>query len=58
MKQLKSSPVTARSRIYQGKTLDEITALKPFADFDDAWGNGFLSPEAFLTTLHAVMSKD
>lgn len=44
--------------IYQGKTLDEITALKPFADFDDAWGNGFLSPEAFLTTLHAVMSKD
>ncbi len=53
--------VTVRSRmqalIDQGKTLEEIIALKPNADFDELWGKSFLTPEAFLTTLHAVMVK-
>ena len=41
--------------IDQGKTIEEIIALKPNADFDASWGNGFLNPDAFLTTLHAAM---
>lgn len=44
--------------IDQGKTIEEIIALKPNADLDPSWGNGFLNPDAFLTTLHAVMAKD
>ncbi len=44
--------------IDQGKSIEEIITLKPNADFDDEWGQGFLNPEAFLTTLHAVMVND
>lgn len=54
--------LTVRDRmqtlIDQGKTIKEIIALKPNADLDKTWGNGFLNPDAFLTTLHAVMFKD
>ncbi|MFK5970489.1 MAG: MBL fold metallo-hydrolase [Candidatus Marithrix sp.] len=41
----------------QGKTIEEIIALKPNADLDNAWGNGFLNPEAFLKVLYSVMPK-
>ncbi len=51
--------VTVKDRMQklmnQGKTLEEIIALKPNADFDNAWGNGFLNPEAFLKVLYSVM---
>lgn len=52
---------TLRSRmqklIDEGKSIDEIIALKPFADYDDKLGNGFLNPEAFLRVLHGNMSR-
>ena len=41
----------------QGKTIEEIIALKPNADLDSTWGAGFLNPEAFLKVLHSVMPK-
>ena len=41
----------------QGKTLDEIIAMRPNADLDKTWGGGFLSPEAFLRVLHSAMPK-
>lgn len=51
--------VTVRDRmqklIDQGKTLDEIIALKPNADLDKTWGKGFLNPDAFLNVLYSVM---
>ncbi len=54
--------VTVRDRMQklmdQGKTIEEIIALKPNADFDASWGNDFLKPDAFLRTLHAAMSDD
>lgn len=38
-----------------GRTLEEIQALKPLADYDDALGGGFLKPDVFLGVLyHAV----
>ena len=53
--------ITVSSRmqvlIDQGQSIEEIIVLKPNADFDDEWGTGFLNPDAFLTTLHAVMAK-
>ena len=51
--------VTVRDRmqklIDQGKTLEEIIALKPNTDFDETWGKAFLNPEAFLKILHSAM---
>ncbi len=43
--------------INQGKSIEEIVALKPNVDFDDEWGQGFLNPDAFLTTLYAAMAN-
>ena len=44
--------VTVRNRILalikEGKTLDEIIALKPNADTDDELGKGFIKPEALI----------
>ena len=54
--------VTVRDRMQklmgQGKTIEEIIALKPNADFDETWGKAFLKPDAFLRILHAAMSED
>ena len=33
--------------ITQGKTEDEVVAAKPTAEFDAAWGQGFMNPENF-----------
>ena len=44
--------ITVRDRmqklIDEGKTLEQIIALKPNADLDKAWGEAFLNPEVFL----------
>ena len=37
-----------RALMQDGKTLDEIQATKPTADFDPAWGNGFLKPQPWV----------
>lgn len=54
--------VTVRGRMQklmeQGKTIEEIIALKPNADLDATWGKAFLKPDAFLRILHAAMSED
>ena len=53
--------VTVRDRMRklmgQGKSIEEIIALKPNADFDPTWGKSFLKPDAFLRILHAAMSE-
>lgn len=54
--------VTVRSRmqklIEQGKTLEEIIAMKPNVDLDETWGKGFLNPEAFLKILHSSVADN
>jgi len=51
--------VTVRDRmqslIDEGKTLEEIVAMKPNADLDESWGASFLNPEAFLGVLYSTM---
>ena len=53
--------VTLRSRmqalIDEGKSIEEIIALKPFAEYDAELGNNFLNPEAFLRVLHLNMTR-
>lgn len=41
--------------IKEGKSLEEILALKPFADYDKKLGGGFLPPEAFLKIFYSVV---
>ncbi len=37
--------------IKEGKSLEEVLALKPFADYDKKLGGGFLPPEAFFKNI-------
>jgi len=43
--------------IKEGKSLDEIKALKPNADYDDSYGSGFISAEEFLGILYDGLTK-
>lgn len=51
--------VAARDRvkklIAEGKTLDQIIAAKPMAEYDDRMGKGFINPERFLQTVYASL---
>jgi len=51
--------VTLKNRMQKlmddGKSMDQIIALKPTADFDKKWGGGFLKPDDFLKILNTVM---
>lgn len=38
--------------IAAGKSIDEIVALKPNADYDETWGRDFLKPDMFLRILY------
>ena len=40
-----------------GKTDDEIRAAKPAAEFDAAWGGGFISAERFVVMMLGVVAK-
>ena len=53
--------VTARGRmkklIAQKKTLEEIQAAKPLADFDSKWGQGGMKAETFLKAMDYTLRK-
>jgi cyclase len=42
-----------KKAIQDGKTLDQIIAMKPTAEFDAAWGHGFLKPEDFVGLVYS-----
>ncbi len=46
-----------RKAIQDGKTLDQTVAMKPTAEFDAAWGNGFLKPDAFVALVYSGLKK-
>ena len=41
--------------IKAGKTIDEIVAAKPSADFDAKWGGGFLKPDQWIKIAYSAM---
>lgn len=57
LKRYRNMLATIRDRIKkaigEGKTLDQVVASKPSADFDAVWGNGFFKPEAFVAATYA-----
>lgn len=44
--------------IKKGKTLEEVVAERPAADFDDTWGGGFMSPEQFLGIVYRDLAQE
>lgn len=53
--------VTIRDRIQQaieeGRTLDEVRAMEPTAEFDAEWGGGFVSSESFIETVYRSLNE-
>ena len=53
--------VAARDRVgdlmAEGRSLEEILEARPMADYDEAWGGGFIGPEAFLRLVHESLEK-
>ena len=45
------------SQVKQGKKMEEVVASKPTAQYDEAWGKGFLAPEKFVEMLYGNLKK-
>ena len=43
--------------IAKKRTLAQIIAAKPLANYDETWGKGFMKPDQFLTLVHASLTK-
>ena len=43
--------------IKQGKTKEQVIAAKPSAEWDAAWGTGFMKPDVFLGIVYESMKK-
>jgi hypothetical protein len=50
----------ARERISDaieaGKSLEQVLAEKPLAEFDAEWGSGFITPDGFLKIVYTSLS--
>ena len=46
-----------REQLRAKKTLEQVQASKPTAEFDAAWGKGFLNPDKFVEMLYKNMEK-
>ncbi len=53
--------ITVRDRIKkaisEGKSLEQVKASKPTAEFDEVWGKGFLNPDRFVEILYSDLSR-
>ena len=54
---LKDVSGRVRKLIDEGRTLEEVQALKPLADYDATLGKGFFKPENFLGLLYNGLKK-
>jgi len=52
---------TARDRVgalmEEGKSLEEIIADRPMAEYDEEWGAAYIDPERFLRLVHASLEQ-
>ncbi len=52
---------TVRTRMQKliddGKSIDEIVAMKPYADYDEALGGGFMKPERFMRIVYDSLTR-
>ena len=50
--------VRTLTAIAQGMTLEEFLASDPTAEFDAAWGQGFLTPEVFQKIVYSSVAQE
>ncbi|MBT7952304.1 MAG: MBL fold metallo-hydrolase [Gammaproteobacteria bacterium] len=43
--------------IDEGKSVDEIVAMKPYADYDEKLGGGFMKPERFMRIVYDSLTR-
>jgi glyoxylase-like metal-dependent hydrolase (beta-lactamase superfamily II) len=43
--------------VAQGKTLEQIIAAKPSAQWDAKWGKGYMGPDAFVGVVHRSLTQ-
>lgn len=43
--------------VAQGKTLDQVIAAKPTAQWDGTWGKGFMKPDVFVSFVYRSLSE-
>ena len=43
--------------IDEGKTLEEVKALKPTETYDEVWGKAFLTPDKFVELVYKGLKK-
>ncbi len=46
-----------RAMVAEGKTLEQVVAAKPTADFDPVWGKGFLPPAKFTELVYKNLKR-
>ena len=46
-----------KKQLAAGKTVEQMQADKPFAQYDEKWGKGFMKPEAWIAMNYAGMKK-
>jgi len=46
-----------KTLIAQGKTLDQVVAAKPTAQWDATWGKGFMGPDVFVGFVHRSLTE-
>ncbi|RPH72509.1 MAG: MBL fold metallo-hydrolase [Myxococcaceae bacterium] len=46
-----------KALVAQGKTLDQIIAAKPTAQWDATWGKGFMGPDVFVSFVHRSLTE-
>ncbi len=46
-----------KALIAQGKTLDQVIAAKPTAQWDATWGKGFMKPDVFVGFVHRSLTE-
>ena len=61
LKQWHDMLATVRDRIKQqiaaGKSMDQVVAGKPTAEFDATWGQGFIKPDQFVALAYVSLTK-
>lgn len=46
-----------RDAVRAGKSLEDVQALKPTAEFDAAWGKGFITPQRFTEMIYRNVAR-
>ncbi len=46
-----------RALVREGKTLQQVQAAKPSAEFDARWGQGFMKPDSFVRVVYESVAR-